>query len=182
MSKKNDLDVPEITKTWCAPSGKKSWSVFKIIDDVTIRVGTYRSMWRAADVERALHGLPALGINAVVREATRLASREVLAPKCVRDGTVTKKRAEPMLSDDEIRPKARWGVNSWNGKEEFILPKPLTPEQVRDIYEGQLAKNRELIQRFVDHDEKWVGKECIEADREWDAIISDAYLALKTDQ
>lgn len=31
----------------------------------------------------------------------------------------------------------------------------------------------ELIQRFVDHNAKWAGKGCIEADIEWDAIVSD---------
>ena len=38
--------------------------------------------------------------NTVVREASRLASRDVLSPKCVRDGTVTK--SEQQLNHEKL--------------------------------------------------------------------------------
>ena len=44
---------------------------------------------------------------------------------------------------------------------------------VRPIEPG----DAELIQRFVDHNAKWAGKGCIEADMEWDAIVSDCIAA-----
>jgi hypothetical protein len=50
-------DKPE--KTWISPSGAKSWSVFKCMPNgMVMRVGTYRSMKKAANVERELLWLP----------------------------------------------------------------------------------------------------------------------------
>lgn len=43
--------------------------------------------------------------------------------------------------------------------------------------EAARAKDAELIQRFVDHNAKWVGNGCLEADREWDDIVSDCIAA-----
>ena len=34
-----------------------------------------------------------------------------------------------------------------------------------------------LVQRFVDHHAKWVGYGCLEADMEWDSIITDCFAA-----
>ena len=48
---------------------------------------------------------------------------------------------------------------------------------VRDLYEAARAKDAELIQRFVDHNDKWLGKGCIEADIEWDNIVLDCIKA-----
>jgi len=39
------------------------------------------------------------------------------------------------------------------------------------------VKDAELIQRFVDHNDKWLGKGCIEADIEWDNIVLDCIKA-----
>jgi hypothetical protein len=52
----SDIDID---KTWIAPSGMKSWSVFKRFSNgMVVRVGTYRSMRRAAEVEIELHKKP----------------------------------------------------------------------------------------------------------------------------
>jgi hypothetical protein len=48
---------------------------------------------------------------------------------------------------------------------------------VRDFYEAARAKDAQLIQRFVDHNDKWLGKGCIEADMEWDNIVLDCIKA-----
>ena len=37
----------------------------------------------------------------------------------------------------------------------------------------EVLKLRALVQRFVNHNAKWVGKGCLEADIEWDEIIGD---------
>ena len=39
--------------------------------------------------------------------------------------------------------------------------------------EAEIERLRALVQRFVDHNDKWLGKGCIEADLQWDAIVSD---------
>lgn len=39
--------------------------------------------------------------------------------------------------------------------------------------EAEVERLRALVQRFVDHNAKWLGKGCLEADIQWDAIISD---------
>ncbi len=55
--KPKSTDKPK--STWISPSGAKSWSVFKCMPNgMTMRVGTYRSMKKAANVERELLGLP----------------------------------------------------------------------------------------------------------------------------
>ena len=38
---------------------------------------------------------------------------------------------------------------------------------------AEVERLRALVQRFVDHNAKWLGKGCLEADIQWDAIISD---------
>lgn len=45
------------------------------------------------------------------------------------------------------------------------------------LAEAARAKDAELIQRFVDHHEKRVGRGCIEGDMEWDAIVHDCHKA-----
>ena len=73
---------------------------------------------------------------------------------------------EPLLSDSVI---ATGG--------DMDHPRGLSPYQVRDHYEAARAKDAELIQRFVDHNAKWAGYGCLEADREWDDIITDCFKA-----
>ena len=83
---------------------------------------------------------------------------------------------KPLLSDTMIRSRALAYTSPYDREVQR------TANWVREIYEAQRSKDRELIQRFVDHNEKWLGKGCIEADREWDAIVSDAALALAGEQ
>ena len=39
--------------------------------------------------------------------------------------------------------------------------------------EAEIERLRALVQRFVDHNYKWLGKTCTEADLQRDAIVSD---------
>lgn len=38
----------------------------------------------------------------------------------------------------------------------------------------EIERLRGLVQRFVDHNTKWLGKGCLEADIQWDAIVRTA--------
>ena len=73
---------------------------------------------------------------------------------------------KPYLSDEE--------VNGWiqeDGSTSCQLA--MTAQEVRDKYEAHLAEREALIQRVVDHWDKWQGKGCIEADMEFDDIVTD---------
>ena len=95
---------------------------------------------------------------------------------------------KPLLSDDMIElfndAKALDCDNnmSEDAAFHFVNGHLAGMNEISGIYEQARTKDRELIQRFVDHNEKWLGKGCIEADREWDAIVSDAALALAGEQ
>ena len=45
-------------------------------------------------------------------------------------------------------------------------------EEVEPL-EARVERFRALVQRFVDHNAKWLGKGCLEADIQWDAIVGD---------
>jgi hypothetical protein len=81
------------------------------------------------------------------------------------------KEREPLLSDEwlaTLTPDEDWPEGP------VFYP---TSTMVRNIYEAARAKDAELIQRFVDHNDKWLGRGCIEADMEWDDIVLDCIKA-----
>ena len=78
---------------------------------------------------------------------------------------------KPLISDGEINGPPTVEiiggvvVESWYNK--------MHPLRVRNLYEAHLAERDALIQRVVDYWDKWQGKGCIEADMEFDDIVTD---------
>ena len=74
---------------------------------------------------------------------------------------------KPYLSDEDLI-----GYITTNGVTLYSQHR-MSPVDVRDKYEAHLAEKDALIQRVVDYWDKWQGKGCIEADMEFDDIVTD---------
>jgi hypothetical protein len=83
--------------------------------------------------------------------------------------TDRRKAQAPYLSDAKLLEV----VDSIRSTENVEVDMERTAMLVRAIYEERRDRDSDLIQRFVDHNAKWAGKGCLDADMEWDAIVSD---------
>lgn len=78
---------------------------------------------------------------------------------------------KPYLSDEIVL--GRPACDILGGKEIIYFPDAMRGTRVRELYEAHLAERDALIQRVVDYWDKWQGKGCIEADMEFDDIVTD---------
>ena len=80
---------------------------------------------------------------------------------------------KPLLSEDGLSNM----IVNLNGRHFTKIkrhgPAAELARDVRNLYAAHLAERDALIQRVVDYWDKWQGKGCIEADMEFDDIVTD---------
>ena len=80
---------------------------------------------------------------------------------------------------EEVEPLEQWKesaikvMGEWDKVHEALGKPGKLGESMAAASVAEIERLRVLVQRFVDHNAKWLGKGCLEADIQWDTIVSD---------